>query len=637
MGFAQEIPLYLSSLVAQSPRQHIWRLWNRPLARLHRRPLSRALWNSHGKLTDIGAPLLDTFNHNDTQALLSVAESNSQRIAVVGSEYGAFSSLTGRVGFGSVWKDQETLHAQQRFRRFASALVIPGVLLSDVRAIRKALDSLDAWIAGRVHRRGIALDSFNTSLRIREWVFALLLLHANGWLCQERLSRIVRSLRSQAYRLSRHIEYETPGNHPIVNLYALWLVEAVLSRRPDSRRARRVQRQFETESMRSFGRDGVHVELSTHYHIQVVRLLEEYSVLSSLVGVGSELRRTGFLDFLRASTSDLLPHESNTRVPFIGDHAHSFFGADLQEDWAFLRALNPSRYGGRNAMLPKNLDAEVLRRLRPRDSESPTLSRGRTTACDHDEESLSNSVAPAALRYFADAGYLVSRDGNGGFCLFDAGPLGFHRNAGHAHADFLNILLHLKSIPVLIDPGNLMYTDDPASLWFKRQVAHNGFYVEDMEPAVLWRYFRWSSPPSRPELNWRQLNSGFTARATFRGFQRPIPIVHERSIRLDWQRGLQIFDHVWASSPFPSVSGFSLHLDPRWNVESRSVGIWTMSTQGMSLRIEFRIALGQGSTRVVSEPLASNYGVGEMGPVLRSVLVPGWRDIQHSAFIDFRR
>lgn len=58
--------------------------------------------------------------------------------------------------------------------------------------------------------------------------------------------------------------------------------------------------------------------------------------------------------------------------------------------------------------------------------------------------------------------------------------------SGHFHNDIGSITVAVDGVPVIVDPGSYVYT--PSAVWrnqFRSAQAHNGFYIEDVEPTLF--------------------------------------------------------------------------------------------------------------------------------------------------------
>lgn len=524
-----------------------------------------------------------------------------RRAAGSGSLAYAWSPVPRSANGGRPPDDIQERHNHQRFRLFARADARDWLLFGD----RQALDRLELrvreWLLGRDDHMDLAMQPLNISLRIREWLWVLLLAGGSGGLSPALVRAMRVSLRQQAARLQGLVEHETPGNHPLANLAALWMASALLAESAGNRRSRRLARRLEEEAACCFLPDGMHVELCTHYHVQALRVLEEYGVVAAALGCPPSASFTAIVAAGRRALADLLP--VNGELPILGDACYPFYDADVAADLATL--LDPVTADGTSAGADTASDASEsaawLTVLGKRVGLPPPSDQVRTRA---------------PCRHFADAGYLVAHGPRGGYVLFDAGPLGHRANPGHGHADFLHFVLHVEGTPVLVDPGTVRYADDPDSLWFKRAAAHNTLAVDGAEPADLWRFFRWCHLPTRPVLRWRERPAGLDWEATFDGYERSHGLRHVRRCDLAWDRGMTVMDEVtWSRADRAGLS-VSYHLDPRWTPARRDGSSLELACGGRRVTMSWPDE-ADVDPLVATEPVARAYGCHDMGPVLR--------------------
>ena len=500
--------------------------------------------------------------------------------------------------------DIQERHNHQRFRLTARAQARDWLMTGDARSLDRLQARIRGWLEGRDDHMDLAMSPLNISLRIREWLWLLMLASGDAALPATLRSAMIDSLRQQAWRLARMIEHEAPGNHPLVNLASLWSLAALVPGTVSPRRRALLARDLEREVVRSFLPDGFHVELATHYHVQALRVLEECLIIAEAVGepLGAELGRC----VARARRAQRLVTPRDGLLPLLGDSCFSFYDEESTADLATLFSLHPDEYGS-----PWHVSFPA--------TESTLWLRAIVPAPGPGTEEDARASPPLDCHHFPDAGYLVAhweRSTRAGYFLFDAGPLGYRPNPGHGHADLLNIVLHLEGTPLLVDPGTARYDNDPASLWFKRARAHNTLALDDGEPADLWRFFRWCSLPPRPTLRWSYLPGGMEAEGCSRAYERSHGITHVRRCFLRCADELTVIDDVFSATACPQPISISYHLDPQWKLQAAGEADWLVSRAGRNVRFHV-----QGSEpvagRACQEAVAPRYGQAVPAPVLR--------------------
>ncbi len=108
----------------------------------------------------------------------------------------------------------------------------------------------------------------------------------------------------------------------------------------------------------------------------------------------------------------------------------------------------------------------------------------------------------AVFREFPFGGYQSRRETRGDaetLLVFKAGPFGYPATAAHAHADALEILLHVDGVPTLIDPGTFSYRNGPERLFYRSSAQHNTLNFAKSEQSQYINRFLWGKK-STPEL-----------------------------------------------------------------------------------------------------------------------------------------
>lgn len=115
---------------------------------------------------------------------------------------------------------------------------------------------------------------------------------------------------------------------------------------------------------------------------------------------------------------------------------------------------------------------------------------------------ISQNAKTAVFREFPFGGYQSRRETCGDaetLLVFKAGPFGYPATAAHAHADALEILLHVDGVPTLIDPGTFSYRNGPERLFYRSSAQHNTLNFAKSEQSQYINRFLWGKK-STPEL-----------------------------------------------------------------------------------------------------------------------------------------
>ncbi len=301
----------------------------------------------------------------------------------------------------------------------------PGLVQAWIdNADRRYLDmwkrQLCGWIA-TMESGFIAADV--TGRRLQNWIYALTLWRENGS-DQDVAFRALadRSIATQAEWLRANLH--PARNHRTLELLALLLASVWLD---DSIGATWAMAALTENAASDFLPDGVHVELSSHYHCLALR---------------------NFLDAINvASDNGIAVPAALSRI--VGKAEH--FAHVLHKPDGFVPALSDADVGDYRAML----------------GAAPSLGQ-----CE----------------LFPDAGYVFLRDAaavagdpDGQYLVFDCGPLG---EGNHGHLDCLSFELAAFGRSLIVDPGRYTYyeggpTNERAA--FRGTAAHNVVQVDSRE------------------------------------------------------------------------------------------------------------------------------------------------------------
>lgn len=462
--------------------------------------------------------------------------------------------------------------------------------------------------------------------RIEHWLITLAILQADGALdafeaAQPGLiARVHQRLRDEAGYVLDHLR--PSRNHRTFQLLSVWLVAVAL---PHGAHAsdwhERSHALLCANLLDDFGTDGVHVELSSHYHQITLEAAMAFALTADAVG---EPLPTALEQRLRAALRHsawlLLPDGD---MPLMndadaGDHRRLLAAGARRHDDAALAWLAS---GGREGEAPQERSA-----------------------------------------WFAQAGYLFSRSDwligqpggqksgqQGGQHLFaDFGELGA---GSHAHYDLFNVCLSIGGRQVLVDPGRYTYHAEPDAQgidWrhaFKRTAAHNTVEVDGRDQT------RYLSKARQPAAGLERLD-----RSRHVGKHGPAVQAVDRRVmtglRSDWacatalsheytprhtrlvlhaQRHLLVLvDHLAADDGLAHHGALHFHLAAPWlgrvTLGERTGGTpnltaspaWTAAAPGWRLHL---CALGEATGWTAPELgrgwVSRHYGIKEPAPVLR--------------------
>lgn len=358
-------------------------------------------------------------------------------------------------------------------------------LASGEERFRQALVGLLAdWLAGNPPGSSPGWDPYPLSRRLVAWSRLPLALGGDAAFRAFWRERLEPSLRRQARFLRRNLEHDVPNNHLLANFRALAWVGLLFPHWPEAGRLREFGLAgLWGEMRRQVLADGVHAERSVSYHAAVLGDLLETWHLARAAGVG-------------------VPADV---VPTLG-RMLDFLAATVTPGGTW-PAVNDSVPG------------------EPRDPRELLLAGAKLLARP-DWERAAAGRGPGVVAFPA-AGYAVLRGGDGGYLLFDAGPMGPERIPGHGHADALSFELHSARRPLIVDPGVFTYRAGEERDRFRGMAAHSTVTVDGADPCTFWGPFRVAWPYRARLLS----TSTDHVEGEHEGYRRLArPLVHRRRI-----------------------------------------------------------------------------------------------------------
>lgn len=441
--------------------------------------------------------------------------------------------------------------------------------------------------------------------RIEHWLQSLAVLQRSGAIAAagpDLVERLTRRIRDEARYVFEHLR--PSRNHRTIQLLAVFMASASLQNETADRDMR--WQAFDAlcrNLLDDFGPDGVHIELSTHYHqltlesAHTFARIAEATHLTLPAALTERLRKA--LEFSRWIT---LPDGG---IPSIGD-------SDDGDHLPLLRGAS------------RRFNDSAL---------AWVASAGR------------DGVPPLdTSRWFGHAGYLCARDGWGDSAasyatrqhLFaDFGELGA---GSHAHYDLFNFCWTVGGERLVVDPGRFTYNaeaDSAGTDWryvFKRTAAHNTVTIDGRDQTRYLSKARRVAPGLEPldrarhpskhgpavAVQQREVHTGPRSdwlRAT--AVSHEYTPQHSRLLAYVQRRYLLVVDDVQACDDLAHGAEWRLHLAPQWldriDMLSRPDGF---RAEGEGWRIDL-LAPG-ASCALESGWVSSSYGRKDAAPVLRA-------------------
>jgi hypothetical protein len=342
----------------------------------------------------------------------------------------------------------------------------------DARFRDRLVDELRSWRRSNPIGVGINwVSAMEAAIRIHAFAWIAALLRSDRDAAAWRL--LADLLFEHAGFVSRNLSrFSSANNHLIVELTGIAVAGRVLG---VPRWRDRALEALDREAVRQTFRDGVNVEMATHYHMFVLEALLLIAWLERAHG-----GRTPVLDGVIARMADYL--DAITLRSGIVLHQGD-------NDDGKLLPLFADRHAEQLLCA-----AAALTTALPRGPDSPAPGDGAWLLCDG---ALPPRVEqPARSRRFADARQVVLR-GARLHAVLDAGPFGFGTLAAHAHCDTLAVAVAFDDRPLLVDRGTYRYNGDRAARHhYRATAAHNTVQLGAREQGHAVGPFLWSRKPA---------------------------------------------------------------------------------------------------------------------------------------------
>jgi len=306
------------------------------------------------------------------------------------------------------------------------------------------------WIEFDLNTNKLASNSFNCTLRIFNWLKILISLPDSETMTEDEWSAIRDSVVIQNLYIRDNIESHIPGNHIFIQYYILWLVSNLFnSFCEDPEYSTEIENKIEKEIRKEFLSDGLHFELSYHYHIQITQFVLMWMIGMKNLGkpVAKDITER-VVKAVNLVEQFMLPDGS---LPMIGDNCYTFIHSSLTEDIKNIMRLKSMLFTDESNLEDRknvyNIDNEYV---------------------------ISNTLSTKLI--------------------VDVGNLGYSSNPGHGHSDMLSFI-YFDKVPIFIDPGTRRYGNTIENLSYKRARMHNTITVDGKDHGYLWGFFRWSFLP----------------------------------------------------------------------------------------------------------------------------------------------
>jgi uncharacterized heparinase superfamily protein len=444
------------------------------------------------------------------------------------------------------------LNRHQHFLSLGRAYALTG----DQRFYREFVTQITDWIRMNPPLTGTNWASMlEIAFRSLSWIWALhFFAGAAGeadtepWTV-DLLMALDRQLAHVEQNLSR---YFSPNTHLTGEALALYVAGRSLPELASSRAWQQTGRGvLLAEASRQIRDDGMHAELSAHYH----RYSTDFYLLALHVArITTDDQEPSFraaaqrqAGVLRALADD------HGRLPLLGDDD----GGQLFPICGRVPADCSDTLATAAILL-----GEVSLALGAPPEETYWQCGSTTDVEAFGTGTTLRGAAVARSTALPASGYYISRNDLGDHLIFDCGPHGF-MNGGHAHSDALAVVLTIRGRPFLVDAGTATYTMDPEMRdRFRSTAMHNTVVIDDRPQSESSGPFHWRTRADARCTAWQTSPHRDYVSGRHDAYA---PIVHTREVMSLHGTGWIIVDHITGGGQVSAAAMWHIH--PDWVLE----------------------------------------------------------------------
>jgi uncharacterized heparinase superfamily protein len=311
---------------------------------------------------------------------------------------------------------------------------------------------------------------FEVSFRINIWIWAFHYFRQSSVFDNETFLLFLNILEVHGNFLYNNIEIHAKNNHLLLEAKALAMLGILFPEFKKSKKyLNRGLKFFYNQIQKQVYPDGVHCELSSHYHRVISGELLEFLVLleNNDISIPDAILEI----FSRMLEFELWMIKPDGLFPLLGDAA-------LNDTYFRF----PATAGGPIFLEQHNYKSIIA----PLNEACVWLLGYERVKHYMDKPATSFSMNSRA---FPDGGYFVMRSGKDNktsYLIFDCGPFGLKSTPNHGHADALNFELYALGRTMIVDPG--IYSSHMGEEWrnfFRGSHAHNTVVVDDQNQSIL--------------------------------------------------------------------------------------------------------------------------------------------------------
>ncbi len=357
---------------------------------------------------------------------------------------------------------------------------------------------------------------FEVAYRVNSWTWAWFLFHDCEEIAAETSDVLLRAIGEHCSYLDANLEVHARNNHLLLEAKALLFAAIAFPQFSDAKLwQQRAERLLFDEVRQQVLEDGVHAEMSTHYHRVIAGELLELFILLQRNGIAIPTDVEQRIRLMAEFEQNIVRPDGH--LPLFGDSSqndtYARFPAAAAAPYCFASADNNA-----SGTVPE-LEEAILWRL-PHAKRSDCI------------------VRPAQSKAFPLGGYYIMRNQESGeqakYMAIDCGPFGLPIDPHHGHADALSFELYALGRPWLVDCGVYStHTDWEWRQYFRGTRSHNTVMVDGLDQSHLIDSRRADSLAKARCIEWSATPDSDVQRFSGRhdGYARlPNSVIHRRMI-----------------------------------------------------------------------------------------------------------
>lgn len=406
---------------------------------------------------------------------------------------------------------------------FLPFLAFKAIQTKDQKFLEIIKTILKDWSNQNPYLKSIHWTSgIEVGIRSVNLTYTHLLLKSSGLLSEE-INTLIKGLILQGYHfLKNHLSlYSSANNHLVAELTGLVTISSYFNNKEIKRNKKKWQDKLYREILNQINKDGINMELCTHYHAEVTDhfLNALHFIESSGETTPKNIQERFVLMF------DFIDHvEYNGKKTIYGDNDEGYLIFPYyQEGFSIYTSLLGS------AMIKYNKSFSST------DGKSMDLRNYLIFGEAIFKKKENNAVSKFKDRIFESSGYAFLYDEEYNVKLsFDFGTIGDSLSAAHGHSDIFHFTFEKNGEQFLVDSGTYQYhkKHNKWRTYFRGISAHNTISINNKDHALQASRMSWIGQPKTTLIDYQITEEKSFIEAETDAFKKE-GVIHRRKLSFD--------------------------------------------------------------------------------------------------------